>query len=368
MVFRSVIAACGLAAAFCLNSPAQSTGSSSGTATTLGQSVQAGQSTPAQSQPGSPSLQLKDLPPDPHTLTAAEKEQQRAQQVLNAAMRLATLQARWGPDMDTPGLSIALTEVRRAKSAEGATQLTYQITGSGFSPDEMLTLVRWPLDGEARPVMGGLNFDAKGVAICAVEAQPQPSTASTPDASSSTAAPAAPAPNAGPAPSEPAPAPSCANTMHLHQPIEIKVTAASGEAIRVAVMGEDRRHGAAASVVPFPIANADKGCKLQVILGMTDASLVLIEGTGFPPNTPLKIDAVTGTNTRTLHPKTNADGRMVFPLLPGSNGQSNGETTVRFAGVNHVPSLANSNAPPSPDPDCAPAVSFHWGKGTYKAE
>ena len=73
-------------------------------------------------------------------------------------MRLATLQARWGPDMDTPGLSISLTEVRRAKSAEGTTQLTYQITGSGFPPDEKLTLVRWPLDGEARPVMGGLNF------------------------------------------------------------------------------------------------------------------------------------------------------------------------------------------------------------------
>jgi hypothetical protein len=133
-------------------------------------------------------------------------------------------------------------------------------------------------------------------------------------------------------------------------------------------MGEDRRHGAAASVVPFPIANSDKGCSLQVILGMRDAGLVLIEGTGFPPNTPLKIDAVTAGNTRTLHPKTNADGRMVFPLLPGANGQNPGETTVRFAGVNHVPSLANSNAPPPPDPDCAPAVTFHWGKGTYKTQ
>jgi len=366
MVFRSVFAACGLAAAFCLISPAQSNSTPSPGATATGQS---GQSSPAQSQPGSPSLELKDLPADPHTPTPAEREQQRQQQILNAAMRLATVQARWGPDMNTPGLSIALTEVHRTKTPEGTTQLTYQITGSGFSRDEKFMLVRWPLNAQAEPVMDGVNFDEKGVAVCAAEAQPQPPAAVAPDAS----APAsglspAPVPNAGAAQPGPPPPPSCSNTMQLHQPVEIRATAGSGEAIRVAVMGQDRRHGAAASAIPFPIANADKGCKLQVILGMTDASLVLIEGTGFPPNTPLKIDAVTGANTRTLHPKTNADGRMVFPLLPGANAQSNGETTVRFAGVNHVPSLANSSAPPAPDPDCAPAVSFQWGKGSYKAE
>jgi hypothetical protein len=312
------------------------------------------------------------LPADPHTPTPEELQQQRQQQMVNAALRLATMQARWGPDMDTPGLSIALTEVGRTKTPEGATQITYQITGSGFGPDEKLLLVRWPLNSEAHPVMGDINFDAKGVAVCVGEAQPQPAAPAASGASAQAAVPAdglsaAPAPNAGGTPSA-ASTPGCANTMQPRQPVEIQATAAPGEAIRVAIMGDDRKHGAAASVIPFPVANADKGCRLQVILGMRDAGLVLIEGTGFPPNTPMKIDAVTAGNTRTLHPKTNADGRMVFSFLPGANGQNSGETTVRFAGVNHIPSLADSSTTPQPDPACAPAVTFPWGKGTYKPQ
>jgi hypothetical protein len=313
------------------------------------------------------------LPADPHTPTPAELEQQRQQQALAAATRLATLQARWGPAMDTPGLSIALTEVQRTRTAAGTTQITYQITGTGFSPDERLMLVRWPLNTEAEPVMGGINFEAKGVAVCATEAQPVPPASATPNASAEAAAPAgglsaAPVPNGGGTPLAPARPPSCANTMQPHQPVEIQTTAAAGEAIRVAVLSEDRRHGAAASVIPFPIANVDKGCKLQVILGMKEAALVLIEGTGLPANTAVKIDAITAGNTRTLHPKTNADGRLVSSILPGVSGQDSGETTVRFGGVNHIPSLAASSAPTPPDPDCAPAVSFQWGKGTYKPE
>jgi hypothetical protein len=95
---------------------------------------------------------LQDLPPDPHTPSPAEVEEQHQRAVLNAAMRLASMQAHWGPDMDSPGLTIALKEVRRAKMAQG-TSITYQITGSGFSPDEKLMLVRWPLNSEAQSVM-----------------------------------------------------------------------------------------------------------------------------------------------------------------------------------------------------------------------
>lgn len=366
MVSRSLLAACSLAAAFCLNFQAQSTPSQPAITP-----AQSGQPAPAQTKPATPPLQLQDLPPDPHTLSPAEQEQLRQQQILNAAMRLATMQAHWGPEMSTPGLSIALAEVRRTKTPEGTTQITYQITGSGFSPDEKLSLVRWPLNTDEQTLMSGINFDAKGVAVCAAApapAQPASPAATAPGTSQQAGGlTAAPAPNAAGTPSIP-PAPSCSDTMQLHQPVEIQTTAAPGEAIRVALMDVDRKHGAAVSTVPFPIANADKGCKLEVVLGIKDASLVLIEGTGFPPKAPLKLDLITGPDTRTLHPTTSANGRMVVPILTGAKGQDSGETTVRFGGINHVPTLETSSTPPPPDPDCAPSVSFHWGNGSYKME
>lgn len=273
-------------------------------------------------------------------------------------MRLAGLQARWGPPMSTPGLSITLNEVGRTKTAEGTTQLRYQISGSGFTPGEKLSLVRWPLDTSAQTLMGGIGFDAKGVAVCA-------------PAGASSAAPAAAAPTPNGAAATPAvpPPPSCTSTMHPNQPVEIQTTAAQGEAVRVALIGEDRRHGAATSVVPFPIAGQDKGCKLQVLLGVKNAGLVLVEGTGFPPDTSVNLESITLGQTRTMNPKTNAEGKLVVMVLPAAPpGTTAGETTVRFAGVNHPPSLKTPATPPPADPGCAPSVTFHWGKGTYKAD
>jgi hypothetical protein len=370
MVLRSVLAACSLAVAIGFSSQAQMT------PPRTQQSPAPAQTDPAQATPGAPTIHLQDLPPDPHTPTPAEAEQQRQQAALNAAMRLASMEAGWGPSMDSPGLSIALAEVKRTKTPDGSTQITYQITGSGFAPDERLLLVRWPLNSEAQTLMGGIQFDAKGVAVCAAPARAQatlPPATAKPDATEQAAAPAgglsaAPAPRVGNTPPAVALPPNCTDTMQPQQPVEVAATAAPGEAIRVAVMSEDRKHGAANNAIPFPVANTDKGCKLQVILGMKDAALVLIEGTGFPPNTPLKLDAVTGANTRELHPKAAADGRIVVPLLTGVKGQTSGQTTVRFDGVNHTPSLQTSTMPPAPDPDCTPAVSFTWGEGSYKAD
>lgn len=364
MVSHSVLAACGLAAVFGLSSLAQSS------------STPAQPSAPAQTQPAAPKLQLQDLPPEPHTPTPAELQQQHDQAVLNAAVRLATMQAHWGPEMDSPGVTIALTETGRMKTEQG-TSITYRITGSGFPPDEKLMLVRWPLNAEARAVMTGIGFDAQGVAVCNDTAPVQAASSATASAealaqaaaqvSGSSSTPA-PAPNAGNAQPGIVPPPTCAATMQPQQPVEIQVTAAQGEAVRVALMTGDRKHGAAVTTIPFPLANADKGCKLQVILGMKDAALVLIDGTGFPANTPLKLEASTGDQSRELHPRANAEGHIVVPLLTGSKGQTSGETTVKFAGLNRQPTLDTPKEAAQPAPDCAPAVSFHWGDGSYKTE
>lgn len=305
---------------------------------------------PAQAQPAT-QPQLQDLPPDSHTLTPAEQAQERDQQALAAALRLASLQAHWGAEMSTPGLSMSLVESGRTKTADGATQISYHITASGFTPGDSLSLIRWPLNEQAHKVMSDLALTTDGALICA-----GPQTNPTPTA-----------PSAAKAPSGPT-APSCTTTMKPHDPVVIEATVAQGEAIRVAVVDDDRSRGAATSVVPFPLAGENQGCKLSIILGLQDASMVLVEGTGFPPNTPLKLESITGSNTRTLSPRTNADGRLVVVDLPQSKGAASGTTTVRFAGVTHFPTLEDSKNPSQPDPACSPSVTYAWGKGTYKLQ
>lgn len=356
MVSRTFVAAAALAAALCVASQAQSSGSPQSQQNPAPQ-----QTAPAPSQPNPPSLQLHDLPPEPHTPTPAEAAQQERQAELNAAIRVAGLQAHWGPAMDSPGYSMTLTEAGRTKNADGSTQITYHIAGSGFPADQKYILIRWPLNVTTQTVMGGIGFDAKGVAVCAETAPPATGTQAQP------AAPSAPAPNAGATPAPPA-APSCSATMKPQQPVEIEATVAPGEAIRVALLAPDRKHGAAASTIPFPIANTDKGCRLQVVLGTKNAALVLIEGDGFPPSTEVKLDTVTGAEATTLRTKTSSEGKLIVPVLIRISTPSAGQTTVRFAGIDRAPSLQGANAPATPDPGCAPAVSYPWGATAYKPE
>lgn len=356
MVSRSAQAAWRTAAFLCplflgLGLAAQNTGTAP-----AGQPSQ--QSTPASGAGptgAAPSLQLHDLPPDSHTLTPAEQAQVKQQEALNAAMRLAAIEARWGPEMSTPGMSITLAEAGRTKAADGTTQLTYHITGAGFKAGERMTLVRWPLGESAVHVMSGLVLDASGTVVCGA-ASAAAASPSAPPAEGSGAKPAAPL------------APACTETMQANQPVTIEATAAQGEAVRVALVGDSEKNGAAASAIPFPMASEDQGCRLQVLLGVKDAAMVLVEGTGFPPNTALKMDTTTLGDTRTLHPKTNADGRMVFAVLPEAKGQESGQTTVTFAGLMHMPSLETEKNPPAADPACKPSVQFAWGNGSYKPE
>ena len=156
--------------------------------------------------------------------------------------------------------------------------------------------------------------------------------------------------------------------MKPEQPVEIETTAAQGEAIRVALVTTDRKRVAEASAIPFPIANEDKGCKLQVILSVKDAGLVLLEGSGFPVSTSLKLVASTGTATRELHARSNAEGRVVIPLLTGEQAKPSGETMVKFAGINREPTLDTPKEEATPTPQCAPAVSYPWGEGSYKPQ
>lgn len=295
------------------------------------------QTTPAPSQPpaaqqNAPSLQLRDLPPEPHTLTPEEQAQQKAAQMRMQLARIASAQNNWGPGISTPGMSLELKETGR-KDTPAGTEITWQLVGKGFTPDMQLTLVRWPLNQAVSDVMSGVMMDSNGVAVCG------------------SAAPGPQAPSGAQAASSAQQAPSCATTQKPGTPITITATAAKGEAIRAALVASDRKHGAAVSYVPFPIEGADKGCKIDVLLGSKDAELVLIRGDGFQHDSTFTLGSESFGEKHPLTATINAQGHFAAALTPWVPNHDAGDTVVYYQSST-----------------CTPTVQFHWGKDTYKPE
>lgn len=329
MRFRHVLA-CGLALPLSIFAVAQSAQPTPAQPAAPAQTAAPAQSTPA------PSLQLHTLPPPAHTATPQELEQQKEERLRTGLINLARAEASWGPPDSAKGMALALKEMGRTKNAAGATEIRYQITGTGFTPDMQLTLLHWPLNQSVQQVMSGIVMDASGTAVCGV-AGPGPSAPT--DAAGAKAKAAEKA------------APSCAKTMKPGAPIEFEATAAKGEPVRVALVAADRTHGAAVTEIPFPIEATDRGCKLSVVLGSKNAELVLVEGQGFKEDKTYSLGTESFGDKHPMKVAANANGHFVAAVTPWEPGHEVGDTTAYYQSTT-----------------CAPTVSFHWGKDTYKPE
>jgi len=346
MRFR-IFLACGLALPLSVFAVAQSTSQSApngsstsaqpSAPTTEAEQVSGGQQASPAQQKNVPPLQLHDLAPADHTPTPQELEQQKTERMRMALTNLARAQANWGPPDSAKGMSLALKETGRKKNAAGATEITYQITGTGFTPDMQLTLLRWPLNENVARVMSGIVVNAEGTAVCGVPAP----------------GPAAPTTAAGAAAAKTASAeiPPCIRTMKPGTPITITTTAAKGEPIRVALVAADNKHGAAVTVVPFPIEGVDRGCKLSVVLSSKNADLVLIEGEGFHQDPTYTIGTESYGEKHPLKVTVNGQGRFIGALTPWLPNHNDGDTVVYYQSST-----------------CTPTATFHWGKDSYKPE
>lgn len=307
------------------------------------QSTQQPPSTPAQqpapAQSGTPQLQLRDLPPEPHTPTPEEQAQQKAEQMRMELVRIASAQANWGPAISSPGLSLELKETGRASTPSG-TQISYQFTGKGFTPDMQLTLVRWALNQPVTKIMSGITVNSAGTALCSGSTRGA-ATSPTPGAATSPAASA----------TEATTPPSCTKTIAPGAPIAITISAAKGEAIRVGLVTGDRKRGAAVSLIPFPIEGADKGCKISVILGSKDAELVLVRGEGFQKDATYTLGYESFGEKHPISATINPQGQFTAAITPWVTGHDSGDTVIYYQSST-----------------CTPTVSFHWGKATYKPE
>lgn len=290
---------------------------------------------PAANGPVAP-LVLHDIAPDAHTPTPAELQAQKEQRIRMALSRLASMQASWGKPMSAPGMSLTLKQIDRKQTPTG-TELTYNLIGAGFTPDMQLTLLRWPLDHQIESVMSGIVVNADGTAVCGIAA-PGPSAPTDAHSAAATAAAIGKVP-------------SCTRTMKPGTPIAITATVARGEAIRVALVASDQKHGAAGSIIPFPIEGQDKGCKLDVVLGSKNADLVLIEGYGFKQDTTYTLGAETYGQKSGLKAAINSEGHFATAFLPSVPGHADGSSVVYYQSGT-----------------CTPTVSFNWGADAYKVQ
>jgi hypothetical protein len=299
------------------------------------QTTSSDQPSPAPKGPVAP-LVLHDLAPDAHTPTPAELAAQKSARIQMQISRLASLQANWGKSESAPGMSLTLKEIARKETPTG-TEISYHLVGTGFTPDMQLTLLRWPLDKPIEQVMSGIAVNADGTADCGVAA---PGPAAPTDAHPT---PATPASTSGPH--------SCTTIMKAGAPITITTTAARGQAIRVALVSSDHKHGASGSVVPFPIQSQNNGCRLSVILGSKNADLVLIEGDGFKQDKTFTLGSESYGKKNGIHAAISPDGHFVTALLPLIPGHEQGNTVVYYQSST-----------------CTPTVSFNWGAGSYKVQ
>lgn len=287
---------------------AQSQTSAPATSSTL-KSATATQKTTKSS---TPPLRLESLPPLPHKLTPAQQKALRTKNIIHAINTLARSEARWGAAGSTPGYSLRLIAKSHKKTPEGL-QISFTLHATGFKPGDALNLFRWPISSPTHKVTGGLTVDSSGQVICPEISQGD-----------------------------------CLASMQPGDPVHIKAVAAKGEPVRVAVTSSNGKVRAEATVIPFPLEVTSNSCKMEIILGTKNASLVLLEGVGFPKSQKIKFHVVTDGQDHPVTVNSSKAGSLIAALLPAIPGHSSGTSTVSYHGAT-----------------CSPSISFPWGKGSY---
>lgn len=322
MRLSSVLLLCGLVAAVPSLSAQTTTAPNTGDTTVANPAPQTTSTTtstpPAQTTtpgtaPAAP-LKLESLPPEPTTLTPQQIAKLRAERFEAAATQLARNQAAWGPQRSSPGTSIEMVEASRKSTPEGI-QITYTFKAKGFKVGDNLRLIRWPLDRNLATLNNGLSVDDQGQLICPAITQGD-----------------------------------CLSSMQPGELAKLTTTAAKGEAIRVALFDTTTKQHAETTAVPFPALYSSKTCKMEMLLSVKNAALVLLEGVGFPPSKRIQIDATAYGQDHPITTTTGAQGQLLIAFMPPVAGHDSGTTTIHYDGA-----------------ECKPTLTFPWGPGSYQA-
>jgi hypothetical protein len=144
--------------------------------------------------------------------------------------QLSKLQRDFGKKMNSPGVELSLKETNRSRDKD-RTLVTYNLYATGMPSSTSYTLIQVQIDGSILKTMEGVTFNSKGEAICA--GREGTCQGSGPD-----------------------------------DGIDLVVYAGKGEPKRFGLVSSDAAHVKGfVSVVPFPNATSDNGCRLESVIG-----------------------------------------------------------------------------------------------------
>jgi hypothetical protein len=131
--------------------------------------------------------------------------------------------------------------------------------------------------------------------------------------------------------------------------LDLALQAARGEPIRVVLATADAKFMVPGTVVPFPIVDTGKNCRLEIRLATPDAEAVLVYADGLPPNTEVPFQSNSAGELGQAKFTVNAHGHAATADLPYVEGRDSGVVKETLA-----------------TKDCTVSVEIPWGKGTYK--
>jgi hypothetical protein len=226
--------------------------------------------------------------------------------------QLGKIQKNFGKKMNSPGVELSLKETNRSRTAD-RTLVSYRLYGTGLPSKTTYALMQVQIDGTVTQIMDGVTFDASGQAICAGREG------------------------------------TCQGN-GPNDPIAMVVYAGKGEPKRFGLVSDDEAHVKGfVSVVPFPNATTDKGCRLESIIGTPNGELTFIQGDGFAPNVELSIDTQSSDEKHHDTARAEADGSYFVAILPYVIGKKSGKSVWEVKSEN-----------------CNPKLTFSWG--TYHLE
>jgi hypothetical protein len=244
---------------------------------------------------------------------SARSDQYLASDAQAAVIRLSNLEkAIWKGSLNSPGVELSLKEVGRSRTTD-RTLVKYELYAIGLPKNPTYTLLEIKISGKVVQSLDGVTLDASGRAICAGRSG------------------------------------TCGGN-GPNDPIDLVLFAGKGEPKRLSLVSNDEAHlKAVVSVTPFPNVAADKGCRLESIIGTPKGEVTYVHGSGFEPNEELTLNAESYGEKNLGTSKAEADGSYFAVALPGVKGKTSGTTTWSVKGKN-----------------CNPVLTFNWG--TYQLE
>lgn len=133
--------------------------------------------------------------------------------------------------------------------------------------------------------------------------------------------------------------------------VDFAIGGSAGEPLRIGILSKDGTLNVAGTIVPFPIQDSAGNCTAQAVLAAPDASLLLIEGRGFAPNTKIHTVSISEGDRAESENTSNAKGELVYVEMPFVDNKDHGIETITLT-----------------TPACTLHLAVKWGKDSYKLQ